>query len=65
MGMEGSPEAPVYSKFAQQDSGATQFYGITVDEGWRSWILCTDMYEWSADQLLERLKASLGGWRHP
>lgn len=55
MGADGTPREPSYSKFKQDDGGATQFYGISVDEGWRSWILCADMYEWAADQMIARL----------
>ena len=55
---EPTPDAPVYSKVSQEDDeGATQFWCIQVNEGWRSWILCTDMYEWAADDLLRRLRA--------
>lgn len=54
----GAPDAPVYTKFKQDEPAATQFWGINVDEGWRSWILCTDMYEWAADDLLRRLRAA-------
>lgn len=55
---------PTYTKF-RQASAATQFWGIRVNEGWREWILCGDMYEWAADQLLARLNAGSGGWKHP
>lgn len=56
-----SPEAPEYRKQRQQSPG-TQMYMIIVDEGWRTWILCTDMYEWAADGLLEVLRASGHRW---
>jgi hypothetical protein len=55
---------PTYSKFKQDDGAATALYAISVDEGWRSWILCTDMREGVADQLLVRLRATGGGWTH-
>lgn len=58
----GTPEEPTYSKFKQDDGSATQFWGINVDEGWRSWILCTDMYEWAADELLARLRENNRRW---
>ncbi len=61
MSPQGSPERPLYNKQAQ-DGKATQLYMIVVDEGWRSWILCTDMYEWAADGLLEILRASGHRW---
>lgn len=51
---EPSPEAPVYTKI-QQENGATDLYMITCDEGWRQSIVCTEMYEWAADWLLEVL----------
>ena len=61
---EPTPENPLYSKFKQDDGKATSLYGISVDEGWRSWILCADMYEDVADQLLEVLRASGKTWRY-
>lgn len=60
----GTPGAPVYRKFKQGAGVATGFWGITVDEGWREWILCCDMYEWAADQLLSVLRSSDVKWRH-
>jgi hypothetical protein len=45
-----SPESPVYAKRRQPDTG--NFWMITCDEGWRSLIVCTDMYENVADWLL-------------
>jgi hypothetical protein len=63
MGKDGTPTGPVYTKVKQDDGAATALYFINVDEGWRSWILCGDMYEWAADQLIEKL-AGTGGWRH-
>jgi hypothetical protein len=56
-----SPEEPEYRKQAQLD-GVSNFYMIVVDEGWRSWILCADMYERTADALLEILRASGKTW---
>jgi hypothetical protein len=52
----GTPESPVYHAEPQGGDGATQFYMITVDEGWRSSILCTDMYPWAAEWLVEQLQ---------
>lgn len=65
MSPDASPDAPRYAKALQAESKATAMFMITVDEGWRSWILCTDMYEWAADQLLEVLAASGTRWRQP
>jgi hypothetical protein len=45
-----SPETPVYAKMRQPDTAS--FWMITCDEGWRSLIVCTDMYENVADWLL-------------
>lgn len=48
-----SPERPVYRKYHQGDDHAkTRLFMITCDEGWRSSIVCTDMYEHVADWLL-------------
>lgn len=53
-----TPDAPIYTKFLQTEHGgpATALYGITCDEGWRSSIICADMYEWAADWLLTVLE---------
>ena len=48
-----SPEQPVYSKLHQgDDDKATRMFMITCDEGWRSSIVCADVYEHVADWLL-------------
>jgi hypothetical protein len=57
-----SPEEPQYRKQREDTTHATKMWMIVVDEGWRSWILCTDMYEWAADGLLEILRASKATW---
>lgn len=49
---EGSTEKPIYAKLLQGGESATHLYMITVDEGWRTSIVCTDMYEEVADWLL-------------
>lgn len=59
---EASPENPQYTKQAQEDGNATNMFMIVVNEGWRTWILCTDMYEWAADGLLGVLRASGKTW---
>jgi len=59
---QGTPEKPIYTK-QKQEGGATAFFMILVDEGWRSWILCNNMYEWAADGLIEILEASGKVWR--
>jgi hypothetical protein len=61
MGEQGT----TYSKRLQSerpDRAGTNLWMIVVDEGWRSWILCTDMYDWAADGLLEILRASGKVW---
>lgn len=45
-----STEAPLYRKMRQDDTA--NLWMITCDEGWRSLIVCTDMYEHTADWLL-------------
>jgi len=76
--MVGTPDAPVYTKRKQDERlglrvvdavmperpTGTQFWSIDVDEGWRTWILCTDMYEWAADELLARLRENNRRWPH-
>lgn len=60
----GTPEHPEYRMFKENNGAATAFYGISVDEGWRSWIMCTGMYQDKAEQLLSVLRAATAlGWR--
>lgn len=59
MSEEATVSNPIYRKVAQDHCGATTLYMITCDEGWRSSIVCCDMYEHVADWMLERLG------RHP
>jgi hypothetical protein len=62
---QGTPDAPVYAKQLERPARgtlSTDLYLITVDEGWRGWVLCTGMYEWAADGLLEVLRASGKVW---
>jgi hypothetical protein len=53
--MKPSPEVPKYRKVLDLESGATPMYFIVCDEGWRESIVCTGMYEWCADWLLDVL----------
>lgn len=62
MSQKGSSNRPIYTKFKQEHNPATALYAINVDEGWRSWILCCDMYEWVADELISRLSAYPKEW---
>jgi hypothetical protein len=53
----GTVETPFYEAVLQdRENQATRFWMITVDEGWRSQILCTDMYEWAAYWLVDQLQ---------
>lgn len=67
-GKTATPEAPEYRVMRQGDrpdravDQGTALYMIVVDEGWRSWILCTDMYEWAALGLVDVLRASGKVW---
>jgi hypothetical protein len=68
---EPTPQRPVYSKFThdpcahvEASASATTVWGIQVNEGWRSWILCSGMYEWAADDLLARLRETNREWLH-
>jgi hypothetical protein len=45
-----SPECPIYKKV--RASPHSNFYMITCDEGWRTLIVCTDLYENVADWLV-------------
>ena len=47
-----SEQEPVYAKVAHDGGRTTQLWLITCDEGWRSSIVCEDMYERDADWLL-------------
>lgn len=48
-----TPQRPIYWK-VKQEEGRNHFM-IVCDEGWRSSIVATGMYEWTADWLLEVL----------
>jgi hypothetical protein len=50
-------DRPIYTKFAQDKPNpeGTQLYGISCNEGWRESIVCTGMFGWAADWLLEVL----------
>lgn len=61
--IRATPGRPLYSKFKQDEPSETQFWFIEVDEGWKSWILCTGMYEWAADDLLARLREHNKPWK--
>lgn len=54
-----SEEAPVYAKVQHGNN----LWLITYNEGWRSGILCSDMYESDADFLLSVLGRTSRGAR--
>lgn len=56
MSPQGSPERPFYGVQLQDSDGATKRYMITCDEGWRTSIVCADMYVWVAEWLVEALQ---------
>lgn len=47
-----SPEAPVYRKISHLDGAYGRQYMIICDEGWRTSVVCSQMYEWAADWML-------------
>ena len=50
-----TPEAPAYRKVCLNEKATTRLFMIVCDEGWRESIVCSAMYEWAADWLLEVL----------
>lgn len=54
----GTPDRPVYSKMPDESLKGVRrgFWIIRCDEGWRDSIVCTGMYEWAADWLVEQLQ---------
>jgi hypothetical protein len=56
--IEGTVDKPRYFKFLEKGSPdhATPIFGISCEEGWRQSIVCTGMYEWAADWLVEQLQ---------
>lgn len=52
---DATPSAPIYRKVRGNGSSTTQLYFIVCDEGWRDSIVCSGMYEWTANWLLEVL----------
>lgn len=45
----------IYTKVPHDDEWSTQLYMIVCDEGWRTSIVCEQMYGWAADWLLDVL----------
>lgn len=54
MDERGTPERPFYA--AQEQPDTNNFWMVTVDEGWRSSIVCVGMYRWAADWLVTELQ---------
>lgn len=52
----GTELHPRYSKVEETPAKATRTFMITCDEGWRESIVCSGMYEWAADWLLEQIQ---------
>lgn len=50
---DGTPEHPFYEKVLQEDG---RNWMVTCNEGWRESIVCTGMYEWSADWLVDTIQ---------
>lgn len=55
-GPRGTEEKPVYLKWKATEGTFTDLYMVAVDEGWRQSVLCSGMYEWAADWLIEQLQ---------
>lgn len=58
----GTPDKPLYRKQRHERGEASNLFFVVVDEGWRTWILCTAMYEDKADRLIELLEANGVKW---
>lgn len=56
---QGTPERPVYS-YQQQMGLETVFktasFMVICDEGWRQTVVCSGMYEWAAQWLVEQIQ---------
>jgi hypothetical protein len=58
VGLKGTPEQPFYEAVKQtsEPGDHTDFWMISCDEGWRTSIVCTDMYRWAADWLVNLIQ---------
>jgi len=45
-----------YQPAAEPRISGTSLFLVVVDEGWRSTVVCTGMYEWAAKWLVEQLQ---------
>lgn len=50
---EPTPERPLYE--ATPSLGGS-LWNVTVNEGWRSTIVCSGMYDWAARWLVDQLQ---------
>lgn len=55
MSEEPTPAAPIYKTMEQDDDYATKRYMIVCDEGWRTSIVCENMYRWVAEWMVNLL----------
>jgi hypothetical protein len=53
---EPTEERPYWSAHPSDDGSATRLWHVTVNEGWRSSVVCSGMYEWAARWLVEQLQ---------
>jgi hypothetical protein len=55
---DGTPANPVYRAVKQkcENPEGTQLYVVSCSEGWRTSIVCTGMYQWAAEWLVEELQ---------
>jgi hypothetical protein len=51
---EPSEEHPLYK--VEQQGETHHLFAVTVDEGWRSTIVCSGMYRWAAEWLVTQLQ---------
>lgn len=51
---QASEERPVY--LAEEDPSGVDKYMVSVDEGWRISVVCSGVYGWAADWLVEQLQ---------
>lgn len=56
---QGIETSPFYRKVEQTGVTKTPLFMIVVDEGWRESILCSGMYEWAADWLVEQVQGKI------
>lgn len=55
-GSEPTEERPHYSAFRHHTEKATNIWSVAVNEGWRSTVVCSGMYDWAARWLVKELQ---------